>query len=165
VDDVASRVSLKTAGLRAKLKVFFEWTLELLFSRDISLLDIKTSEVVGRVHLEKGDPVYHIGDPAFSFYVIVKGSVEISDENGSVRRLGRGHHFGERELLRNLKRQFNATALDSTILLTLDRATFDALAEVLKIERLLCQRDGSNPRGQESPAARRQGFLGIYTLP
>jgi hypothetical protein len=29
--------------------------------------------------------------------------------------------------------------------------------EVLKIERLLCQRDGSNPRGQESPAARRQG--------
>jgi signal-transduction protein with cAMP-binding, CBS, and nucleotidyltransferase domain len=55
--------------------------------------------------------------------------VEISDENGPVCSLGRGHHFGERELLRKLKRQFNATALESTTLLTLDRATFDALAQ------------------------------------
>jgi NADH:quinone reductase (non-electrogenic) len=119
----------KLPGFERKLKVFFEWTLEVLFPRDISLLDIKMTEVVGRVHLEKGDPVYHIGDPAFSFYVIEKGSVEISDENGPVHMLGCGHHFGERELLRNLKRQFNATAFESTTLLTLDRATFDALAQ------------------------------------
>jgi NADH:ubiquinone reductase (H+-translocating) len=119
----------KLPGLERKLKVFIEWNLELLFPRDISLLDIKTTEVVGRVHLEKGDPVYHIGDPAFSFYVIEKGTVELSDENGPVRTLTRGHHFGERELLQKLKRQFNATALDPTTLLALDRATFDALAQ------------------------------------
>jgi NADH dehydrogenase len=85
--------------------------------------------VVGRVHLEKGDPVYHIGDAAFSFYVIEKGAVELSDENGAVRALARGHHFGERELLQSLKRQFNATALESTTLLALDKDTFDALAQ------------------------------------
>jgi hypothetical protein len=45
--------------------VFLEWTLELVFPRDISLLDVKMTEVVGRVHLEKDDPVYDIGDPAF----------------------------------------------------------------------------------------------------
>jgi NADH dehydrogenase len=119
----------KLPGLERKLKVFFEWTLELLFPRDISLLDIKMTEVVGRVHLEKGDPVYHIGDPAFSFYVVEKGMVELSDENGPARALTRGHHFGEKELLQNLKRQFNATALESTTLLTLDKGTFDALAQ------------------------------------
>ena len=119
----------KLPGLERKLKVFIEWTLELLFPRDISLLDIKMTEVVGRVHLEKGDPVYHIGDPAFSFYVIEKGMVELSDENGPVRALARGHHFGERELLQSLKRQFNATARDSTTLLALDKGTFDALAQ------------------------------------
>jgi NADH:ubiquinone reductase (H+-translocating) len=109
--------------------VFIEWTLELLFPRDISLLDIKMTEVVGRVHLEKGDPVYHIGDPAFSFYVIEKGSVELSDENGPVRALTGGHSFGQRELLQNLKRQFNAMALEPTTLLALEKATFDALAQ------------------------------------
>jgi NADH dehydrogenase len=119
----------KLPGLERKLKVFMEWSLELLFPRDISLLDIKMTEVVGRVHLEKGDPVFHIGDPAFSFYIIEKGKVELSDENGPVRALTPGHHFGERELLQNLRRQFNATALEPTTLLALDKATFDALAQ------------------------------------
>jgi NADH dehydrogenase len=119
----------KLPGLERKLKVFIEWTLELLFPRDISLLDIKMTEVVGRVHLEKGDPIYHIGDPAFSFYVIERGIVEVSDEHGPVRALARGQHFGERELLHSLKRQFNATALESTTLLALDKDAFDALAQ------------------------------------
>jgi NADH dehydrogenase len=119
----------KLPGLERKLKVFIEWSLDLLFPRDISLLDIKMTEVVGRVHLEKGDPVYHIGDPAFSFYVIEKGSVELSDGNGPVRALAPGHSFGERELLQKLKRQFNVTALEPTTLLALDKATFDALAQ------------------------------------
>lgn len=119
----------KLPGLERKLKVFIEWNLELLFPRDISLLDVKMTEVVGRVHLEKGDPVYHIGDPAFSFYVIEKGKVELSDEHGPVRVLTRGHHFGERELLQNVKRQFNATALEPATLLALDKATFDALTQ------------------------------------
>jgi NADH:ubiquinone reductase (H+-translocating) len=119
----------KLPGLERKLKVFIEWNLELLFPRDISLLDIKMTEVVGRVHLEKGDPVYHNGDPAFSFYVIEKGTVELSDENGPVRTLKHGEHFGERELLEKLKRQLNATALEPTTLLALDKPTFDALAQ------------------------------------
>jgi NADH:ubiquinone reductase (H+-translocating) len=63
----------KLPGLEQKSKVFFEWNLELLFPRDISLLDVKTTNVVGRVHLEKGDPVYHIGDTAFSFICSRKG--------------------------------------------------------------------------------------------
>jgi NADH dehydrogenase len=55
--------------------------------------------------------------------------VELSDENGPVRALSSGHHFGERELLQKLKRQFNATALEPTTLLSLDKDTFDALAQ------------------------------------
>ena len=47
----------------------------------------------------KGDPIYHIGDTAFSFYLIEKGKVEINDRSGSVRTLVPGEHFGERALL------------------------------------------------------------------
>jgi len=119
----------KLPGLERKAKVFFEWNLELLFPRDISLLNVKMTEVLGRVHLEKGDPIYHIGDAAFSFYLIEKGSVQIDDHSGSVRILGPGEHFGERELLQNTKRQFDATALEATTLIALDKTTFEALTK------------------------------------
>ncbi len=119
----------KLPGLEQKSKVFFEWNLELLFPRDISLLNIKMTEVIGRVHLEKGDPIYHVGDAAFSFYLIEKGKVEIDDHSGSARTLGPGEHFGERELLQNTKRQFDATALESATLIALDKTTFEALTK------------------------------------
>jgi NADH dehydrogenase len=120
---------LKLPGLEQKSKVFFEWSLELLFPRDISLLNIKMTEVIGRVHLEKGDPVYQIGDAAFSFYLLETGSVEVNDRSGSVRTIGPGEHFGERELLQNTRRQFDATALEPTKLIALNKTTFEALTK------------------------------------
>ena len=119
----------KLPGLEQKSKVFFEWSLELLFPRDISLLNIKMTEVLGRVHLEKGDPIYHIGDGAFSFYLIERGQVEVDDHCGAVRKIGPGEHFGERELLQKTTRQFDATALEPTTLLALDKTTFEALTK------------------------------------
>ena len=119
----------KLPGLEQKSKVFFEWNLELLFPRDISLLNVKMTEVIGRVHLEKGDPIYHVGDAAFSFYLIEKGHVEIDDHAGSVRTLGPGEHFGERELLQNTKRQFDAIATEPTTLIALDKTIFEALTK------------------------------------
>jgi NADH:ubiquinone reductase (H+-translocating) len=119
----------KLPGLEQKSKVFFEWSLELLFPRDISLLNINMTEVVGRVHLEKGDPIYHIGDAAFSFYLIEKGHVEVDDHSGATRKIGPGEHFGERELLQKTTRQFDATALESTTLLALNKTTFEALTK------------------------------------
>lgn len=119
----------KLPGLEQKSKVFFEWNLEFLFPREISLLHVEMTQVVGRVHLEKGDPVYHIGDTAFSFYLVEKGNIEINDRAGGARALGPGEHFGERELLENIKRQFDAIALEPTTLLALDKATFKALTK------------------------------------
>jgi NADH:quinone reductase (non-electrogenic) len=119
----------KLPGLEQKSKVFFEWNLELLFPREISLLHVEMTHVVGRVHLEKGDPVYHIGDTAFSFYLVEKGKVEITDHAGAARTLIPGEHFGERELLENTKRQFDAIALEPTTLLALDKETFEALTK------------------------------------
>jgi NADH dehydrogenase len=119
----------KLPGLEQKSKVFFEWNLELLFPREISLLHVEMTNVVGRVHLEKGDPVYHIGDTAFSFYLLEKGKVEIDDHAGVPRTLIPGEHFGERELLENTRRKFDAIALEPTTLLALDKATFEALTK------------------------------------
>jgi NADH:ubiquinone reductase (H+-translocating) len=117
----------KLPGLDRKLKVFIEWNLDLVFPRDISLLDIRATEVLGRMHLEPNDPIYHAGEPAFSFYIIEKGKVRISDGQEQISVLGPGEHFGERELLQDIRRQFDAIAIESTTLLFLDRKTFEAL--------------------------------------
>ncbi|MBV9299849.1 MAG: FAD-dependent oxidoreductase [Verrucomicrobia bacterium] len=119
----------KLPGMEQKAKVFFEWSLEVLFPRDISLINVKTTEVIGRVHLENGNPIYHIGDASFSFYLIENGHVKLDDHAGSVRTLGPGEHFGERELLQNTKRQFEAIASEPTTLIALDKTTFEALTK------------------------------------
>jgi NADH dehydrogenase len=119
----------KLPGLMQKSKVFLEWNLEFFFPREISLLHVEMTQVVGRVHLEKGDPVYHIGDTAFSFYLLEKGKIEVNDHAGTARTLIPGEHFGERELLENTKRQFDAIALEPTTLLALDKETFEALTK------------------------------------
>jgi NADH:ubiquinone reductase (H+-translocating) len=119
----------KLPGLERKLKVFIEWNLDLIFPRDISLLDVSTTRVIGRMHSEPNDPIYHAGDPAFSFYLIEKGKVRITAGQEQISVLGPGQHFGERELLQNIRRQSDATALESTSLLFLDRDTFEALTQ------------------------------------
>jgi NADH:ubiquinone reductase (H+-translocating) len=119
----------KLPGLNRKLKVLIEWNLDLIFPRDISLLDVRETQVLGRMHLESNDPVYHNGDPAFSFYLIEKGKVRISDGQEEASVLMPGQHFGEAELLKNCRRQFTATAIEPTTLLVLDRGTFDALSQ------------------------------------
>jgi NADH dehydrogenase len=119
----------KLPGLDRKLKVFIEWNLDLIFPRDISLLDARETRVLGRMHLEANDPIYHAGDPAFSFYLIEKGKVRISDGREQVSVLAPGQHFGERELLQNIRRQFDASAIESASLLVLDRNTFEALTQ------------------------------------
>ena len=43
--------------------------------------------------------------------------------------LSPGEHFGERELLQNTKRQFDAIALEPTTLIALDKTTFEALTK------------------------------------
>ncbi len=119
----------KLPGLEDKIKVFVEWNLDLLFPRDISLLNVRTTNAVGKVHLEKGDPVYHVGDPAFSFYVVEKGQLKLSDTSGVSRIIGPGEHFGERELLLGIRRTSNVEALQPSSLVALDRHTFETLAQ------------------------------------
>jgi signal-transduction protein with cAMP-binding, CBS, and nucleotidyltransferase domain len=53
----------------------------------------------------------------------------VDDHSGAARKIGPGEHFGERELLQKTTRQFDATALESTTLLALDKTTFEALTK------------------------------------
>jgi NADH dehydrogenase len=119
---------MKLPGLDRKVRVMIDWTLDLFFPRDITLLRSRTTEVLQEVHLEKGDPVFHAGEPAMSFYVVKKGRVDLCDGDGPVMSIGAGEHFGERALLHDQKWRFTALAAEATVLVSLEAKVFQAIS-------------------------------------
>jgi len=119
---------MKLPGLDRKLRVMIDWTLDLFFPRDITLLRSRTTEVLQEVHLEKDDVVFHAGEPAMSFYVVKKGRIELRDDTGTVMSLGGGEHFGERALLSDRRWRFTAVAIEPTTLVSLDAKIFEAVS-------------------------------------
>ena len=118
---------MKLPGLDRKVRVMIDWTLDLFFPRDITLLRARTTEVLQEVCLAKDDAVFHAGEPAMSFYVVKKGRIALNDENGTVMSIGPGEHFGERALLHDRKWRFTAIASEPTTLVSLEAKVFQAI--------------------------------------
>ena len=130
---------MKLPGLDRKLRVVAEWTMDLFFPRDINLLTPRYSSPLEEMHLEAGDPLFHAGEPAFSFYAVKSGRVDIVDREGQVvKSAGRGDHFGERALLEDRVWHFDAIAREPTELVAIEARTFDKLVGCMDVlERLL----------------------------
>jgi len=120
---------MKLPGIERKLRVVFDWTLELFFPRDINLLNPRYTTGVTETYLEKGDVLFHQGDPAFSFYIIKSGSIELSDKGKAVKTVHANQHFGERALLQRTNYTFKATALEPTTLVTIRDSLFQQIIE------------------------------------
>ena len=79
-----------------------------------------------------GDVIFHKGEVGHEMYVLLKGRIEIIDEDPEGDRtlavLGPGETFGEMALFERKERSAKAVAMDSCVLLSLDEE---------KIERLL----------------------------
>jgi NADH dehydrogenase len=118
----------KLPGLDRKIRVLIDWNLDLFFPRDITLLRARPTEVLQEVHLDKGDAIFHAGEPALSFYVVKTGRIDLNDGDGLVMSIGPGEHFGERALLHDRKWRFTATAAEPTTLVSLEAKVFQALS-------------------------------------
>lgn len=119
----------KLPGLERKLRVLLEWTLDLFFPRDLTLLQTRPTEVVQEMHLEKGDEVFHAGEPALSFYIVKTGRIDLLDEHGVVKTLTAGEHFGERALLHDKIWRFTAVATERSMLVALSARVFETISK------------------------------------
>jgi len=120
----------KLPGVERKLRVLIEWSLEVFFSRDINLLTPQYTTGLSEMHLEPEDVLFHSGDPAFSFYIVKQGRVEIRDPSGGVvRTIAEGEYFGERALLTDKTWRFNAVAVEPTELVAINGATFAQITQ------------------------------------
>jgi NADH dehydrogenase len=115
---------LKLPRLDRKVRVLLDWTLDLFFPRDINLLSPRYSALLKEIHLESGDVLFHMNEPAFSFYIVKSGCVAICDEQGVVKKATAGEYFGERALLTDGVWHFQATATEPSTLVSIPANVF-----------------------------------------
>ena len=89
----------KLPRLDRKVRVLLDWTLDLFFPRDLNHLSPRHSNPLKDIYLEKGDILFEKGEPAFSFYIVKSGVVELCEHGEAVQRIVSGGYFGERALL------------------------------------------------------------------
>ena len=80
----------KLPGIARKLRVIVDWTMELIFSRDISLVLPPPDEVLRAIHLEKDETLVANGDQIRAFYYVRRGTIQITTARGVVHTLGAG---------------------------------------------------------------------------
>ncbi len=115
---------LKLPRFDRKFRVVIDWTLDLFFPRDINLLNPRYSTLLGELYLEPGDYLYHESDPAFSFYIVKQGAIELLDQQGVIDTIHEGEYFGERALLEKDSRAFDARAASASTLIALPAGIF-----------------------------------------
>ena len=124
---------MKLPGWDRKVRVGLDWTLDLVFPRDLSYINLSRTQVLNQVHYEQGDYVVRQGDVGDLFYVIVSGDVEVIREmpNGQqvqLAKLGKGEFFGESALITGRRRNASVRASTALDLMCLGRDEFNNLA-------------------------------------
>jgi NADH dehydrogenase len=127
---------MRLPGLERKVRVWLDWNLDRLFSRDLVQLSVQRTERVTHAHYEAGEAIISQGELADAFYVIVRGTVAvIREEDGQeteLARLSDGDSFGELGLLQHRRRGATVRAVEPVDVIALGRSDFDLLAGTWK---------------------------------
>jgi NADH dehydrogenase len=127
---------MRLPGLERKVRVWIDWNLDRLFSRDLVQLSVQRTERVSHAHYEPGQAIIRQGELADAFYVIVRGTVDVvREQNGQetpLAQLGAGDSFGELGLLQRRRRSATVRAVEPVDVIVLGRSDFDLLAGTWK---------------------------------
>ena len=120
---------MKLPGFERKLRVLLDWTLDLFFPADITSFQAQPTQVLKLMHLEKGDVLCHAGEPAFSFYIVKAGLIELRNPTGAVERtMTPGRHFGKSTILHNLAWPYTAVATEPSEVMAISAQTLKAIS-------------------------------------
>jgi NADH dehydrogenase len=88
----------KLPGLMRKLRVTIDWTFDLIFPRDLSLILPPADEVLRYIHLEPGEELFERGQGCRGFAYVRRGALTLSAPDRPDRTLGAGSVIDEAEL-------------------------------------------------------------------
>ena len=143
---------LKLPGLERKLRVMLDWTLDLFFSKDINLLNPERTPLLSLMHLEKGNYLYHKGEPPFSLYFVNRGCIDLYQNQHVVRSVREGDCLGERALLTQRPHIYTAIAREPTEITALEGVSFRALMKSSVEMKRMFRRAGTRYKTTEELA-------------
>lgn len=116
---------MKLPGFQRKFRVVVDWTIDLFSPRDISLVIPYTTKLLQEVYLEKGDLVFQAGEPAFSFYIVKAGKIDVFIGDTQMGSFSEGQTFGQHTLLDSGTWEFSAVAAEPSTLVAVSRDAFE----------------------------------------
>lgn len=131
----------KLPGLRCKVRVGIDWALDLIFPRDISMLQLHRTDRLLREHYSEGQVIIRQGEIGDRFYIIESGEVEIliEGEHGTdakrVRTCCAGESFGEIALLEDTPRTATVRCLTPVEVVTVTKEDFKSLVGSFAVVR------------------------------
>ncbi len=128
-----------------------------IFSKTEEQVLHKIAEVLTEISVKAGENLFQKGDEGTKMYAILKGSVKVHDGDYVFAILNTKQVFGEYALLDTELRSASVTAVEDTVLLVLEKATFYNImvqhAQILQgILQVLVNRARQNNKLQEDLA-------------
>ncbi len=123
----------KLPGAVRRLRVTIDWTLDLLFPRDITQMQILRKDKLKVQHYEPRELIVEEGQVGRELYMIMAGEVEVvkraegSEPERVLKKLGPRQVFGERALLEDTRRTASVRSVGQVDVLVMSRADFRAL--------------------------------------
>jgi NADH dehydrogenase len=151
---------MKLPGLNRKLRVMIDWTLDLIFPRDIVQYRFSRAEPVTRAHFDPKAIISWPGDPADRFYIVERGEVEVVEFGADGRenllaRLGPGEYFGEMAILdEEHERRAVVRSITSVDVVAIPREHFEVMVKESKdlrqsFQRVIDKRHGAISDGNK----------------
>jgi len=127
---------MKLPSWSGRVKLAFDWTWELMFSRDLAHLKTNVTDRVTNAYYNAGAIIFAQGDPSANFYVIKKGEVEVlrpaaGDGDEVITVLGPGDFFGEMALLENQPHRKGVRARSPVEVLVMGKDVFSRISGAL----------------------------------
>jgi NADH dehydrogenase len=117
----------KIPGVQRKLRVMIDWTLDLIFPRDTSVIRPPTMHLMEDMHFEKDDLVLQENDPYLSFYIIKSGAVECFHQEVKTVTLGEGDYIGGKQFTAEGKWSVRVVVTEPSTLISIRREVLNTL--------------------------------------
>jgi NADH dehydrogenase len=125
----------KLPGFGRKFRVMVDWTFDLFFARDISLVLPPAEDILRAIHLEKGESLFEAGTKARAYYFVKRGSVTMSAAGGEAQQLPGGSVIDQGYISAEGMWTSGAAAAESTDVIVIRGRALEMLKTQLRLVR------------------------------
>ncbi|MGC4072797.1 MAG: FAD-dependent oxidoreductase [Nibricoccus sp.] len=125
----------KLPGMMRRLRVTIDWTFDLFFQRDISLVLPPPEDILRAIHLEKGESLFEAGGKVRAFFYVKRGAVELRATGDSVQTLPAGTVIDQAYANGDGVWHAGASAVESTDVVVIRGRALEMLKTELKLVR------------------------------